>query len=186
MSDEARAAAREALEKERWYLDMPLDGFLAKTTYLMDLDSDNEEELEGLIEAAEKDPLAWRAIRILIDQTFQKENGWPDPLRRFILAIMDGERRMPPRPRGRDPRKNHARDFRIALAARAAMEADQTLRLTRNEATEQESASDIVSQELREMGIELSPDSVGRIATGTGVGLEIWFENQSKWRAGKK
>ena len=118
--------------------------------------------LSRLLEAAETEPIAYDACSELVMHASYHEIPLPEDLAWFAHEVMCGKKTRP-RKRGQEPSKNVWRNTRIIFAVHHALREDPSLHATRNEATNAESACDIVAECLQEIGFNLKYKTVADI-----------------------
>lgn len=115
-----------------------------------------------LLEVAEIDPIAFDVCCELVLHACFHDMPLPEDLAWFAYHVMNGKKSRP-RKRGQERSKNVWRNARIIMAVRHALHADPSLKATRNDATVADSACDIVSECLQEIGFNLSYKTVADI-----------------------
>jgi hypothetical protein len=145
-----RCGTRLGREPRRWDDDVPLLLNASKPT-----------EVQLLVHESNASALAFDACTLLVETLLGRGEALPEPLRRFVVEGLRGERRRPRR-RGGSRYRNLARDHIVRRALLVAKK--YRLSPTRSESKTNEIAGcDVVAECLAEFGIRLSAPAVAKV-----------------------
>ncbi len=116
--------------------------------------------LATLVNRSASDRLSYDACAAAVEQLLKHEAPLPADLGRFVLEQLNDERERPGR---RRHLVNLSRDLIVLSAIQTGLRVAPELKATRNVASDKESMCDIVSDCLRDYGVELKPGGVAKI-----------------------
>lgn len=122
------------------------------------------EQLALYVRDSESSILAWEGCIKLIERYTIDSAPLPQPLAEFMFEVLHGTRSKPTK-RGRSRYSKYLglRNNVLIKAVQCAIAAESNLCATRNAASNQDSACDVVSECLADFNIHLSYDAIERI-----------------------